>query len=135
MKSDFSKAVQKLNEAAAPASGEPMRPCIVCGTPTQVVTLSTYGARCLRCYRDFCDAAFYPDELFYFGDAAYRDTPTQRDMRTRIRGRIGNLRLPATNIERKAAMQTVSDDVEARLLQAKRDTQARVDAYKRERGL
>lgn len=123
--------VADLADAASGGAIKNM-PCRVCKTPTQVTTLGQYGARCFSCYERFC-AGEDQSERHYaaFGDADYKDTPTQRDMRTRIRGRIGNLKLPATPIERTAA--EVAD--EQRIEQAKRDTQRRVDAYRREHGI
>jgi hypothetical protein len=29
-------------------------PCRACGTATLIATLSNYGARCFRCYEDYC---------------------------------------------------------------------------------
>jgi hypothetical protein len=30
------------------------RPCLFCHRPTLIATLSNYGARCFRCYEDYC---------------------------------------------------------------------------------
>jgi hypothetical protein len=41
------KIAEKLGE-------EDRLPCLVCKVPTKFETLSNYGARCWRCYEDYC---------------------------------------------------------------------------------
>lgn len=36
----------------------PPLPCMTCREDTPRATLSTYGARCIRCYHEYCAAAF-----------------------------------------------------------------------------
>jgi hypothetical protein len=39
-------------------------PCMVCRSPTPRETLSTYGARCVRCYRAYCAEPMHAPERF-----------------------------------------------------------------------
>ena len=56
-------------------------PCRYCNSPTLQATLSQYGARCLRCYEDFCVQGDR-SRGFMAGD---RDTPQQAEMRKRLK--------------------------------------------------
>lgn len=56
MTSSYRKTVEKFAENADPAK----LPCIRCKVATPLGTLADYGARCLECYRAFCETADPP---------------------------------------------------------------------------
>ncbi len=49
MSSSFRKTVEAIAEQMPSRA-----PCTVCRDSTLLATLSNYGARCLKCYDDFC---------------------------------------------------------------------------------
>jgi len=67
--------------------------CLWCKDPTPHGVLAMYGARCSHCYARYCRAGSAV-QAPSFDQAGFIDTPTQRDMRKRIRGKLRPLALP-----------------------------------------
>lgn len=59
--------------------------CRKCGSEVPVTTLSIYGAQCGPCYFAYCRET--PRNY----RAGMPDTPTVADMKSRLKGRIGNI--------------------------------------------
>lgn len=114
MMSSFRKVAEKLTEQSGVLD---RAPCRWCGDPTARATLVNYGARCFRCYEDFCAEAFAPR-------APRNDTPQQREMRKGLRGYK-----PVNVLQRDVVFDP------AQLEAAKRAEERRVAQYAQQHGI
>jgi hypothetical protein len=81
MSSSFRKTVEKLNESSDVTA--PRMPCRWCNEPTLVSALNAYGARCFRCYEEYCAKGISGmAQGFCHGR---QDTLAQAEMRKRAR--------------------------------------------------
>lgn len=73
------------------ATGVHEHTCGQCATPTAIALLSAHGGICYPCYRAFQrkGTAAVPGAFRVWVRA--EDTATVRDMKTRLKGRIGSL--------------------------------------------
>ena len=79
--SEYRKTIESLS-ASSPLVGR--MPCLWCGEPTLIPTLNHLGARCQRCFDAYCAQGLRGGVDGFMQGAP--DTPTQADMRKRVRG-------------------------------------------------
>ena len=79
----------RQNRTEEPEDGkQPPKPCRKCGDLTPVATLNTYGAQCGACFAAYCRER--PRNY----RAGKPETQTVSEMKSRLKGRIGNVSLP-----------------------------------------